>query len=106
MIFETINDIKNAEAEADRLTAQALEEGKVSVQKAEEEAERIRKDVVAQVRQEREKVCEAAREDGLRQGKAIIAEGNVNARKIIETADVSATVNFIKEKVFATYGNH
>ncbi len=103
MIHETVDAILAAEDQVAREIAQATEDAKESVQQAEKEAERIRAEVVTRMKVERKKTAEAAMADGEKQYTQILASGKQNAQRLLSSTDLTPAVEYIKEKVTATY---
>jgi len=103
MIHETVDAILAAEDQVAREIAQATEDAKESVQQAEKEAERIRTEVVTRMKAERKKTAEAAMADGEKQYTQILASGKQNAQRLLSSTDLTSAVEYIKEKVTATY---
>ncbi|MBO4539329.1 MAG: hypothetical protein J5781_03555 [Clostridia bacterium] len=103
MIHETVDAILAAEDKVAKEIAQATEDAKESVQQAEKEAERIRTEVVVRMKAERKKTAEAAMADGEKQYTQILASGKQNAQRLLSSTDLTPAVEYIKEKVTATY---
>lgn len=103
MIHETVNAILETEEAVAKEIAQATEDAKESVLQAEKEAERIRSEVIARMKNERKKTVEAATADGEKQYNQILASGKQNAQRLLSTTDTTAAVEFIKEKVLSGY---
>ncbi len=105
MIHDTVQEIIAAEKEAERMNAQALEDARVSVAQAEKESEKITKDVVDMVKEERRKVVANALSDGEKLYNQIVAGGKQNVARLQNATDTDKAAQFIKEKVFSEYVN-
>ena len=103
MIQDTVNEILKAEAEADKITADANEEAKHVVTLAEENAAKLRAETVRSVKAERKKVVESAEKEGDAQYEQILLAGKSRADDLRKKTDVKKAAEFIKEKVFAEY---
>ncbi|MBR1746697.1 MAG: hypothetical protein IJ735_00625 [Clostridia bacterium] len=103
MIQDTVNEILQAEAEAERITAEANEEAKRVVTVAEENATKLRAETVKSVKEERKKVAESAEKEGDAQYEKILLAGKAKADDLREHTDVNKAAEFIKNKVLEGY---
>ena len=111
MMKDLLEEIRNAEKEAEDIQAKAIEEAKQMVLNADEESRKIRNDTIKAVKYERLKVIESANKEGQAQAAKIISSGKVSSAKMIKEMELTKSVDFvmaivfIKDKVFERYGN-
>ncbi|CDE73116.1 unknown [Acidaminococcus sp. CAG:917] len=79
MIEEVIKDIRHAEDEADAISFKGVQDSKAIVLEAEMKAEKMRKDVVLECREELKSVCAEAEIKAQKQRESIIGEGKIFA---------------------------
>lgn len=103
MIEETVNAILKAEKEAKEMEDQAMSDAKAMVANASEEADKIRKNAVFKVKEERLKVVEQAESEGEKQADAILKIGIKTASTLAEKTNIEKAVEIIKEKVIKKY---
>lgn len=103
MLEQIISEIKEAEAKADEMIGSALDEAKAIYLSAESEAEKIRKDAVARVKEERKKVVEFAEKEANDEYAAILSLGKKKSEELIASVSSDAAVDFIKKKVLERY---
>ena len=103
MIQDTVNEILKAEAEAEKITADANEEAKRVVTLAEENATKLRAETVRSVKEERKKVVESAEKEGDAQYEQILLAGKSRADGLRKNTDVKKAAEFIKNKVLEGY---
>ena len=103
MIQDTVHEILKAEAEADKITADANEEAKRIVTIAEENAAKLRLETVRSVKVERKQVVESAEKEGDAQYEQILLAGKKTADRLQKDTDVTKAVEFIKSKVLEGY---
>lgn len=79
MIEEVIKDIRHAEDEADAISFKGVQDSKAIVLEAEMKAEKMRKDVVLECKEELKSVCAEAEIKAQKQRESIIGEGKIFA---------------------------
>lgn len=79
MIEEVIKDIRHAEDEADAISFKGVQDSKAIVLEAEMKAEKMRKDVVLECKEELKSVCAEAEIKAQKQRESIIGEGEIFA---------------------------
>lgn len=84
MIEEVIKDIRHAEDEADAITFKGVQDSKAIVLEAEMKAEKMRKDVVLECKEELKSVCADAEKKAEKQRETIISEGKVFADSLAD----------------------
>ncbi|HHU43212.1 MAG: hypothetical protein QM214_01795 [Bacillota bacterium] len=105
MLKETVQTIIQAEEKAEKIINDALAEAKQMSLNATNEAERIKKDTVEKVRLDRQKVIETAMKEADERYEEIISLGIEKARKMIKETPTDKAVQIIKDKVLNKYGN-
>lgn len=103
-VSEILIEVREAEKEADSIIKRATEEARGMVLRAEEDADRLRKETVLRVKEDRRKVAETATLEGNEEANKIIEAAKCEAAKLSDSVDMTEAVDFIKKKVLAGYG--
>ena len=105
MINDILEEIRVAEKEAEEMMERAVEDAKLAVISADEESRNIPNMTVRAVKEERRKVVESAMKEGNTQYNKILFAGKQEADKIIRETEINKAVDFIKERILASYAN-
>ncbi len=104
MVQDTLKIILEAEAQAEDILKGALEEAKLTVQHADEEAEKIRSEAKEKVKAERKSVVLHANKDSEEEFLKIIKEGQNASDKLEKETDTLEAAKFIRDAIFDNYG--
>lgn len=104
MVEDTLKVILETEAQAEEILKGALEEAKLTVQHAEEEAENIRIAAREKVRVERKNVVSQANSDSEQEYFSIIEKGKIECQNLEKETNVLEAAKFIKDVLFDNYG--
>lgn len=106
MLKQTLESIIEAEQQADKIVKDALADAKAMSENATAEAEKIKNDTVTKVKQEREKVIETAQKEAEENYNNILALGKKESEKIVTQTKTDKVIDIIKNRVLGKYGKH